>query len=48
MEDNTVEELYEKLVYAIARKYSYNDNDLEDLYQVGQIGLTKAKQNYKS
>lgn len=43
----TTEELYDKLVYAIARKYSYNEYELEDLYQVGQIGLTKAKQNYK-
>jgi len=40
-------ELYDKLVYAIARKYSYSESDLEDLYQVGQIGLTKAKKNYK-
>lgn len=47
MEDITVEDLYDKLVYAIARKYSYNENDLEDLYQVGQIGLAKAKSNYK-
>lgn len=47
MENVQVEELYDKLVYAIARKYSYSDNDLEDLYQVGQIGLTKAKQNYR-
>lgn len=47
METDTMEELYDKLVYAIARKYSYSECDLEDLYQVGQIGLTKAKNNYK-
>lgn len=47
MTEENVEELYDKLVYAIARKYSYNESDLEDLYQVGQIGLTKAKRNYK-
>lgn len=48
MQTDTMEELYDKLVYAIARKYSYNECDLEDLYQVGQIGLTKAKNNYKA
>jgi len=47
MIEETKEELYDKLVYAIARKYSYDEYELEDLYQVGQIGLTKAKQNYK-
>lgn len=47
MIEETTDELYNKLVYAIARKYSYDECELEDLYQVGQIGLTKAKQNYK-
>lgn len=37
---------YEKLVYKIIRKYSYNQNDLEDLYQVGMIALDKACKNY--
>lgn len=38
---------YEKLVYGIVSKYSYNKNDLEDLYQVGMIALQKALENYK-
>ncbi|MGN1001052.1 MAG: sigma-70 family RNA polymerase sigma factor [Bacilli bacterium] len=38
---------YEKLVYSIVSKYSYNKNDLEDLYQVGMIALQKALENYK-
>ena len=37
---------YEKLVYKIIRRYSYNQNDLEDLYQVGMIALDKACKNY--
>ena len=37
---------YEKLVYKIIRKYSYNTNDIEDLYQVGMIALDKALKNY--
>lgn len=41
-------ELFSKLVYSIARKYSYNDEDLEDLYQVGIIGLQNAMKNYKN
>lgn len=47
MDNNTIIE-YRKLIYSIARKYSYNDNDLEDLYQVGNIGLLNALENYKS
>ena len=47
MDNNTVVE-YRKLIYSIARKYSYNENDLEDLYQVGNIGLFHALENYKS
>ena len=39
---------YEKLVYSIIKKYSYNPNDLEDLYQVGMIALDKASRNYNS
>lgn len=41
-----INELYKKLIYSIARKYSYNDDMLEDLYQVGNIGLIKALNNY--
>ena len=37
---------YEKLVYSIIKKYSYNSNDLEDLYQVGMIALDKASKKY--
>lgn len=40
-------ERFKKLVYSIARKYSHNIEDLEDLYQVGNIGLTYALMNYK-
>ena len=46
MDKNTTE-LFKKLVYSIAKKYSYNDEDLEDLYQVGNIGLYHALENYK-
>ena len=45
--DNETSELFKKLVYSIAKKYSYNDEDLEDLYQVGNIGLYHALENYK-
>ena len=38
---------YEKLVYSIIKKYNYF-GDLEDLYQVGMVGLLKACENYKS
>ncbi len=38
--------LLEKLVYSIAKKYSYNSDDLEDLIQVGNIGILNALSNY--
>ena len=38
---------YEKMVYSIISKYSYNKNDLEDLYQVGMIALSHACDNFK-
>ena len=37
---------YQRLVYSIIRKYSYNEGDFEDLYQVGMMALQKAKENY--
>lgn len=39
---------YEKLVYSIVSKYSYNNNDLEDLYQEGMKALQKASEKYNS
>lgn len=45
--DNETVELFKNLVYSIAKKYSYNKNDLEDLYQVGNIGLQEALKHYK-
>ena len=45
--DNETVELFKNLVYSIAKKYSYSDEDLEDLYQVGNIGLQHALENYK-
>ncbi len=39
------EQEYAKMIYSIARKYSFG-NDFEDLCQVGQIGLLKALENY--
>lgn len=39
---------YEKLVYSIVSKYCYNNNDLEDLYQVGMMALQKASEKYNS
>lgn len=45
--DNKTVEVFKKLIYSIARKYSINDNDLEDLYQVGNIGLQEAIKHYK-
>ncbi len=36
---------YEKLVYSIINKYSFF-GDVEDLYQVGMMGLLKASENY--
>ncbi len=47
MNDNELVFSCRKLVYSIARKYSYDENDLEDLYQVGNVGLSKAIRNYK-
>lgn len=46
MNNEELAELCKKMVYSIARKYSYNDSDLEDLYQVGNVGLSKAILNY--
>jgi len=37
---------YQRLVYSIIRKYSYNENDFEDLYQEGMKALQKASENY--
>lgn len=48
MDNNDINTLCKKLIYSIARKYSYSGNDLEDLYQVGALGLSKAIKNYKS
>ena len=45
--DNETVELFKNLVYSVARKYSYDEDDLEDLYQVGNIGLLHALENYK-
>ena len=45
--DNDTVDLFKNLVYSIAKKYSFNDDDLEDLYQVGIIGLHHAKEKYK-
>lgn len=36
---------YSKMIYSIAKKYSYG-NDIDDLYQVGVIGLLKAFENF--
>lgn len=45
--DNETIELFKNLIYSIAKKYSYNNDDLEDLYQVGNVGLMHALENYK-
>lgn len=37
---------YESLVYAIIKKFS-NYNDIDDLYQVGMMGLINAYKNFK-
>ena len=37
---------YERLVYKIVRKYCYNKNDFEDLFQEGMVALEKAARNY--
>lgn len=38
---------YEKLVYSIINKYCFF-GEIDDLYQVGMMGLLKACENYKS
>ena len=38
---------YDKLIYSIINKYSFY-GDIEDLYQVGMIGLLKASENFDS
>lgn len=38
---------YDKLVYSIINKYSFF-GEIDDLYQVGMIGLLKACDNFKS
>lgn len=45
--DNETIKLFEKLVYSMAKKYSYNNEELEDLIQVGNIGIINALSNYK-
>ena len=45
--DNEIRELCSNLVYSIARRYCRNRSDLEDLYQVGNIGLIEALKHYK-
>ena len=45
--DNDTVDLFKNLVYSIAKKYSFNESDLEDLYQVGMIGLHHALENYQ-
>ena len=43
--NNVIEEC-NGLIYSIAKKYSNNYN-IEDLYQVGCIGVMKAYENFK-
>ena len=43
--NNILIEDYEKLIYSIINKYNFF-GDIEDLYQVGVIGLLKACDNY--
>lgn len=38
---------YDKLIYSIINKYNFF-GEIDDLYQVGMIGLLKACENYKS
>lgn len=38
---------YDKLIYSIINKYSFF-GEIDDLYQVGMIGLLKACENYNS
>lgn len=47
MDNKDISVLCKKLIYSIAKKYSYSGNDMEDLYQVGALGLSKAIKNYK-
>lgn len=37
---------YKNLVYSLARKYSYDQTNVEDLYQVGMIGLMNALKRF--
>src|SRR5699024_2436810 len=39
---------YEGLVHSLARKYAYDKTNIEDLYQVGMIGLMNATKRYDS
>lgn len=39
---------YEGLVRSIAKKYAYDKTNIEDLYQVGMIGLMNATKRYDS
>ncbi len=43
--DNTLVKDYDKLIYSIINKYNFF-GDIDDLYQVGMIGLLKACENY--
>ena len=38
---------YERLVYDVIKRYCFNKNDIEDLYQEGMIALEKARKNYR-
>ena len=45
MNNEQLVENYSRLIYSIAKRYSYG-NDLDDLYQVGMIGLINAYEKY--
>lgn len=45
--NNTLVKDYDKLIYSIINKYSFF-GDIDDLYQVGMMGLLKACENYDS
>lgn len=45
--NNTTVKDYDKLIYSIINKYSFF-GDIDDLYQVGMMGLLKACENYDS
>ena len=45
--NNTLVKDYDKLIYSIINKYSFF-GDIDDLYQVGVMGLLKACENYDS